>query len=104
MDRHAAGLGETGSCQSNRPDSFRPFFSICIPQYNRTSFLLKACESLRSQTFRSFEVCISDDCSTDGRRGDLLSYLQKSDLVFTYGVTPRNLRYDANLRNAIGFS
>ncbi|MDB9482187.1 glycosyltransferase, partial [Dolichospermum circinale CS-537/05] len=40
-----------------------PFFSICIPQYNRTSFLIEACKVLAQQTFKNFEVCISDDQS-----------------------------------------
>jgi hypothetical protein len=42
----------------------RPYFSICIPQYNRTSFLLKACRSL-AEKFRYFEVRISERL-TDG--------------------------------------
>jgi hypothetical protein len=89
---------------SNRPGDFIPFFSICIPQYNRTDFLFRACETFESQNFEDFELCISDDVSTDGRRGDLLNYLDKSGLIYTYAVTPRNLRYDGNLRSAIGLS
>jgi glycosyltransferase involved in cell wall biosynthesis len=93
-------------CQyaSNRSEEFRPFFSICIPHYNRTDFFLKACESFVCQKFKNFEVCISDDCSTDGRRNDLLRFLEGSGLIFTFCVTPKNLRYDGNLRNAIGHS
>ena len=30
-----------------------PFFSICIPQHNRTSFLIEVCRSLDAQTFRN---------------------------------------------------
>ena len=47
-----------------------PTFSICIPQYNRTSFLLEALKTLNEQDFKDFEVCISDDCSTDGRESE----------------------------------
>jgi hypothetical protein len=79
----------------------RPFFSICIPQHNRTSFLLEVCRSLDAQTFRAFEVCISDDCSTDGRGEELLDFLQTSGLSFAYRRLNRNLRYDGNLRSAI---
>jgi len=60
----------------------RPFFSICIPQYNRTEFLIEACKSLAGQTFKNFEVCISDDCSTDGMEQELLDYLTTSGLSF----------------------
>jgi len=84
-----------------RPLVERPFFSICIPQHNRTSFLLEVCRSLDAQTFRGFEVCISDDCSTDGRGEELLDFLQRSGLSFAYRRLETNLRYDGNLRSAI---
>ena len=78
-----------------------PYFSICIPQHNRTSFLIDACRSIDAQLFRDFEVCISDDCSTDGRESDLLEYLHSSGMSFVYRRTEVNLRYDGNLRLAI---
>ena len=43
-----------------------PYFSVCVPQHNRTSFLLEALRVLAGQQFRDFEVCIADDWSTDG--------------------------------------
>jgi len=82
----------------------RPFFSICIPQYNRTSFLIAACRTLEMQTFRDFEVCISDDCSNDGREAELLDYLKSSGLAFTHRRREQNGRYDANLRSALGLA
>lgn len=81
-----------------------PFFSVCIPQYNRTSFLIESCRSLMCQTFTDFEVCISDDCSTDGRESELLAFLQQSGLSFTYRRQEHNMRYDGNLRTAIGLA
>ena len=42
-----------------------PLFSILIPTRNRAQLLRFALESLRRQTFRDFEVIISDDHSTD---------------------------------------
>jgi hypothetical protein len=80
------------------------FFSICIPQYNRTSFLIEACKSMDAQTFRNFEVCISDGGSTDGREEELLSYLRQSQLSFVYERHTRNLPYDANLRASIALA
>lgn len=79
----------------------KPFFSICIPQYNRTSFLLLTCESLNAQTFRDFEICISDDCSTDGKENKLISYLDKTDMTYRYKKNEKNLKYDGNLRSSI---
>jgi len=81
-----------------------PYFSICIPQYNRTSFLIEVCRSLTQQTFIDFEVCISDDCSNDGRHQELIDFLEKSGLSFVYHRQEQNCRYDKNLRSAIGLS
>ena len=92
------------SMSSNRPPEFHPFFSVCIPQYNRTDFLIRSIESFRSQQFRDFEICISDDCSTDGKQSLLLDYLKRSGLIFVYASTKHRHRYDGNLRNAIALS
>ena len=92
---------ETSPAHVERRLVAQPFFSICIPQHNRTSFLIEVCRSLDAQHFREFEVCISDDCSTDGRTSELLEYLQSSRLSFVYRRLPGNVRYDGNLRSAI---
>ena len=81
-----------------------PLFSICIPQFNRTPFLIAACRALERQTFRDFEVCISDDCSTDGGADELRRYLESSGLRAIYRRQERNLRYDGNLRQAISLA
>src|SRR5262249_8505929 len=79
----------------------QPVFSLCIPQHNRTSFIIEACRALERQTYPNFEVCISDDCSTDGGEQRLLRFLDDSQLSYTYRRQTRNLRYDGNLRAAI---
>jgi glycosyltransferase involved in cell wall biosynthesis len=81
-----------------------PFFSICVPQYNRTSFLMEACRHLKRQTCQDFEVCISDDCSTDGRAEELQQLLRQLQIAFVYRRQPQNSRYDANLRGAIALA
>lgn len=81
-----------------------PFFSICIPQFNRTSFLIEACKVLASQTYKNFEVCISDDKSNDGRQEQLIDYLKSSGLSFIYQRQEINLRYDGNIRASIALA
>jgi len=66
--------------------------------------LLEALKSLSTQTFRDFEVCVSDDCSTDGREREIIGFLEKSGLKFTYRRMDKNSRYDANLRSAIAMA
>jgi hypothetical protein len=86
------------------PGTTSPFFSICIPQHNRTSFLLRALESFREQRFQDFEVCISDDCSNDGRTDELIHFLHSSGMRYKLKRQKVNLRYDGNLREAIGLA
>ena len=95
----ASILAETRAAEkrSSRP----PVLSVCIPQFNRTDFLLENLQSLARQSFRDFEICISDDCSNDGGEPRLVEALSASGLDFAYRRNPRNLRYDANLRSAI---
>jgi glycosyltransferase involved in cell wall biosynthesis len=81
-----------------------PLFSICIPQYNRTSFLLAELESFRQQTFKNFELCISDDCSNDGRTGDLMQFLEQSGMSYRFRRMEQNGRYDKNLRSAMSLA
>lgn len=90
--------------ETNRAASCRPFFSICIPQHNRTDFLVKACETFALQSFNDFELCISDDCSTDKKEGELLESLRDLGLTFVYARQTKNLQYDENLRSAIALS
>src|SRR6516162_6990261 len=90
--------------ESNRSADFKPFFSICISQYNRIDFLIKACGTFLRQDFVSYEICISDDCSNDTKWTDILDYLRDSASTYVYVRAERNLRYDGNLRNAIALS
>jgi len=43
-----------------------PDVSICIPAYNTARWIVRAVESALSQTYRSLEVVVVDDASTDG--------------------------------------
>jgi glycosyltransferase involved in cell wall biosynthesis len=81
-----------------------PFFSICIPQYNRTDFLLMSLRSYEEQTFQGFEVCISDGASTDGGTEKLLGFLRQSNLDYSFFGSATNLQYDPNLRSALSLS
>lgn len=81
-----------------------PFFSICIPQHNRTSYLLYALDKLAAQTSRDFEVCISDDCSTDGKIPEVQRHLEHLGLSYALLRRTVNGRYDANLRSALSLA
>lgn len=78
-----------------------PAFSICIPQYGRTSFLLKAIASIEEQTFEALEICVSDDQSPDERAEEVIAALEHSGRDFCWRRQVRNRRYDRNLRTAL---
>jgi glycosyltransferase involved in cell wall biosynthesis len=42
-----------------------PLVSVCIPTFNRADFLSDAIDSILAQTFRDFELVVSDNASTD---------------------------------------
>lgn len=42
-----------------------PLISICIPAYKNTDYLSVLLQSVAVQTFRDFEVVVSDDSPTD---------------------------------------
>ena len=44
----------------------RPRVSVGMPVYNGDNFLAEALDSLLAQTYRDFELIISDNGSTDG--------------------------------------
>jgi glycosyltransferase involved in cell wall biosynthesis len=81
-----------------------PFFSVCIPQHNRTSFIVEVIRWIGRQTFRNVELCISDDRSTDGREDEVIEALRATGLPFVYKTQDVNRRYDGNMRTAIELS
>ncbi len=44
----------------------KPFVSVIIPTYNRLELLKKTVVSVRSQSFRDFEIIVINDGSSDG--------------------------------------
>jgi glycosyltransferase involved in cell wall biosynthesis len=81
-----------------------PYFSVCIPQYGRFPFLLKALASCAEQDFRSFEVCISDGASPERRHGEVVAWLEASGIPFRYERHEESRPYDRNLRHAIALA
>jgi len=54
-----------------------PLVSVCIPSYNRPDLLKRCLDSVLSQTFRDFEVIISDDSTNDEIKELLKTYSDK---------------------------
>ncbi|MGO3643646.1 MAG: glycosyltransferase [Pseudoalteromonas sp.] len=61
-----------------------PLVSVVISTYNRLSLLERALKSLEDQSFKDFEVIVSDDCSTVDVESFIQSYKLESGLDITY--------------------
>lgn len=60
-----------------------PLVSICIPTYNGEEFIGQAIESALNQTYRPFEIIVSDDASTDNTLAIIESLSEKTDIPIT---------------------
>lgn len=62
----------------------QPRVSIGLPVYNGEKYLRKALESILAQTFKNFELIISDNASTDRTKGICQEYADKDQRIRYY--------------------
>lgn len=60
----------------------KPYFTICIPAYNRAYKIKRCLDSLISQTYQSFEVVLVDDGSTDNTEEVVSDYKRVLNLKY----------------------
>ena len=81
----------------------RPFFSVCIPAYNRKEYLPDLLDSILNQDFFDFEVVITEDFSP--QREEIAKIVQGYQIRFPEKIylylNEQNLGYDGNLRRLI---
>lgn len=68
-----------------------PAISVLLTAYNHEAYVEQALESVAAQTFRDFELIVTDDCSTDGSREVIASWLQRTGFDATFVANERNL-------------
>lgn len=66
-----------------------PMLTVGMPVYNGERYLAKALESLLNQTFRDFQILLSDNASTD----------RTEEIGRDYAAKDRRIRYSRNLKN-----
>lgn len=82
-----------------------PYFSVCIPTYNRKYLLKRNLKYLEKQTFKNFEVIIVDDGSTDGTSDFVGNYSLSSKLNIHYLYKKNGGKYRAlnlAIKHAVG--
>jgi glycosyltransferase involved in cell wall biosynthesis len=83
------------------PGDVVPTVSVGIPAYNSERHLHEAIESILAQTFRDFELIISDNASTDATAAICESYA-KQDLRVRYVHQPSNIGAPRNYTFLVG--
>lgn len=59
-----------------------PYFSVCIPSYNRAHTLKRCLDSLCKQTYKNFEVLLIDDGSLDNTESIVREYDDKFNIRY----------------------
>lgn len=77
----------------------KPFVSICIPAYKRPDFLIRLLDSISIQTYKDFEVVITDDSSDESVAGLIKVYSGR--FTIHYYKNPKALGTPANWNAAI---
>ncbi len=79
-----------------------PPLCIGLPVYNGEQFLPAAMESLKAQSFKHFEVVISDNASTDAT-GNIAQEFARMDTRFRYSRCERNIGAGPNFNRVFSF-
>jgi glycosyltransferase involved in cell wall biosynthesis len=61
-----------------------PVVSVVIPTYNRANYLLEAIESVRTQTYKDYEIIVIDDGSEDNTRESLQKQFESGTIRYIY--------------------
>lgn len=82
--------------------SKRPLISVIMPTYNpELPWLIEAIESVRSQVYRKWELCIADDASTNPVVRGILEHYARLDPRIKVTVRPENGHISAASNSAL---
>jgi glycosyltransferase involved in cell wall biosynthesis len=79
-------------------------FSVVIPTYNRAHLILNTIESVRKQTYKSYEIIVVDNCSTDNTEEALNPLIQNNQIKYIRNDKNYERAYSRNVgfKNAKG--
>ena len=80
-----------------------PLISIGVPVYNGANFIKEALDSILSQTYKNFELIISDNASTDETEQICREYASKDSRIH-YHRSPQNLGAAWNFNRVLELS
>ena len=68
-------------CKHNNNMQNNGLVSIITPTWNCASFICETIRSIQAQTYRNWELIISDDCSADNTKKVIEPYLQEDNRI-----------------------
>jgi glycosyltransferase involved in cell wall biosynthesis len=77
-----------------------PRVSVCVPVYNGEVFLGQALDSILAQTYRDFELIVSDNASTDST-GEICTQYAARDARIRYFRNERNIGANPNFNRLV---
>jgi glycosyltransferase involved in cell wall biosynthesis len=81
-----------------------PLVSIGIPTYNRPEGVKRTIEQLLQQTYKNFEILVSDNCSTIPEVAIALQTLADSDSRIHYVRQPENIGQFRNFQTVLNLA
>lgn len=81
-----------------------PTVSVLVTTYNHVNFVRECLDSLLSQTFRDFEVIITDDASSDGTADRIAAWLSAHALPARFLRNETNRGLCANRNTALALA
>jgi teichuronic acid biosynthesis glycosyltransferase TuaG len=76
-------------------------FSVIIPAYNGSKFIKNTLDSIRNQTYKNYEVLVTNDGSTDDTENVLRKYKKNNPKFPLFFFTQKNMGMGAARNNSI---
>ncbi len=83
--KHYVEMAKTraiGRRENRKLDFNVPKFSILMSNYNKSTYVAEAIQSVKNQTFKDWELVIVDDCSTDNSMEVIKPFLKDERIRF----------------------
>lgn len=82
VEEYNKWLKEQPIITNHQKFSYNPLISVVIPVYNVSKKYLSECiESVLTQSYQKFEICLADDCSTNEETKATLKEYEKNDKI-----------------------
>src|SRR6202022_442605 len=79
----------------------QPLVSTIVLSYNHSRYVLETLESVRAQTYKTTQLIIVDDCSTDNSLLIFEHWLRENNLTCTFIRHKENLGICKSLNEAL---